>query len=86
MLYTKIVLNVKTKQKQQFVYTTCSAGILSLQFSRTMNNLLSYCGLVDAKKGDSDKDLPVHKSVFFDSVSIFIFITYFLYISGILNK
>ena len=26
---TKIVLNVKTKQKQLFVYTTCSAGILS---------------------------------------------------------
>ena len=23
----------KTKQKQQFVYTTCSVGILSLQFS-----------------------------------------------------
>jgi hypothetical protein len=33
MLCTKIVLNVKTKQKQQFVYTTCSVGILSLQFS-----------------------------------------------------
>ena len=24
-----------------------------------MNNLLSYCGLVDAKKRASDKDLPV---------------------------
>ena len=23
-----------------------------------MNNLSSYCGLVDAKKGASDKDLP----------------------------
>ena len=35
MLCTKIVLNVKTKQKekQQFVYTTGSEGILSLQFS-----------------------------------------------------
>ena len=36
MLCTKIVLNVKTKQKQQFVYTlftTCSAGNLSLKFS-----------------------------------------------------
>ena len=59
MLCTKIVLNVKTKQKQQFVYTTCSAGILSLQFSRTMNNLSSYFGLVDAKIRASDKDLPV---------------------------
>ena len=24
-----------------------------------MNNLLSYCGLVDARISDSDKDLPV---------------------------
>ena len=64
MLRTKIVLNVKTKQKQQFVYTTCSAGILSLQFSRTMNNLLSYCGLVDAKIRASDKDLPVSNKIY----------------------
>ena len=59
MLCTKIVLNVKTKQKQQFVYTTCSAGILTLQFSWTMINLSSYCGLVDAKRRASDKELPV---------------------------
>jgi hypothetical protein len=26
----------------------------------SMNNLSSYCGLVDAKIRDSDKDLPVH--------------------------
>ena len=32
-----------SKQKQQFVYTTRSAGILSLQFSWTVNNLLLYC-------------------------------------------
>ena len=49
----------KQKQKTQFVYTTCSAGILSLQFTWTMNNLSSYCGLVDAKIRASDKDLPV---------------------------
>ena len=30
-----------------------------------MNNLLSHCGLVDAKIRASDKDLPVHKGVFF---------------------
>ena len=41
------------------MYTTCSAGILSLQFSWTMNNLLSYCGLVDAKISASEKDLSV---------------------------
>ena len=28
-----------------------------------MNNLLSYCGLVDAKIRASDKDLPVHSAV-----------------------
>ena len=32
-----------------FMYWTCSS----------MNNLLSYCGLVDAKIRASDKDLPV---------------------------
>ena len=55
----EIVLNVKTTQKQEFVYTTCPAGILSLQFSWTMNNLLSYCGLVDARISASDKYSPV---------------------------
>ena len=39
--------------------------VLSLQFSSTelvhnsMNNLLSYCGLVDARISVSEKDLPV---------------------------
>ena len=44
-----------SKQNQQFLYTKCSAGILSLQFSWTMNNLSSYCGLVDAKISASEK-------------------------------
>ena len=30
-----------------------------------MNNLSSYCGLVDAKIRNSDKDLPVWKEAFF---------------------
>ena len=34
--------------------------VFSLQFSWTMNNLLSYCWLVDAKIRASDKNLPVH--------------------------
>ena len=29
-----------------------------------MNNLLSYCGLVDAEIRASDKDLPVSKTAF----------------------
>ena len=51
------------QNKNQFVYTTCSAGILFLQFSWTMNNLLSYCGLVDAKIRASDIDLRVNLMV-----------------------
>ena len=27
-----------------------------------MNNLLSYCGLVDARISASEKDLPVHNN------------------------
>ena len=37
--------------QKQFLYTTCSPHDLS-----------SYCGLVDAKIGASDKDLPVYKT------------------------
>ena len=29
----------------------------------SMNNLLLYCGLIDAKIRASDKDLPVHKKL-----------------------
>ena len=29
-----------------------------------MNNLLSYCGLIDTKIRASDKDLPVPKNIF----------------------
>ena len=32
-----------------FIYWTCNS----------MNNLLSYCGLVDARMSASEKDLPV---------------------------
>ena len=47
------------------VHNMFSPG-LSLEFScielvcNSMNNLPSYCGLVDAKIRASDKDLPVH--------------------------
>ena len=47
-----------SKQKQ-FMYTSCSPDVLSLQFSIFMNNLSSYCGLVNAKIRASDIDLPV---------------------------
>ena len=46
--------------QKQFLYTTCSPHVLSLEFSscKSVNNLSSYCGLVDAKIRASDKDLP----------------------------
>ena len=42
-----------------------------------MNNLLSYCGLVDARLSSSEKDLPIHLCghlIYF--YSIFITITF----------
>ena len=43
---------------------TCSAHVLSMFCAcsfhgNSMNNLLSYCGLVDARISASEKDLPV---------------------------
>ena len=50
MLCTKIVLNVGNNFSPGiFMYWTCNL----------MNNLSSYCGLVDAKIRAYDKDLPV---------------------------
>ena len=49
------------QNKTKTTICTCSAGIMSLQFSLTMNSLLSYCGLVDAKIRASDKYLPVQQ-------------------------
>ena len=44
-----------------------------------MNNLSSYCGLVDAKIGASDKDLPVPGARFFaDFVGFFPNTSYWL--------
>ena len=45
---------------EQFMYTTCSERVIFKYWTRnSMNNLLSYCGLVDARISSSDKDLPV---------------------------
>ena len=55
MLCTNIVLNVKTKQKQN-----CTQHVVDLYFlGNSMNNLLSCCGLPDARMRSSEKDLPV---------------------------
>ena len=60
MLCTKIVLNAKTKTKINF----CSELVFFSYWScKSMNNLLSYCGLTDARMNASEKDLPVHPRV-----------------------
>ena len=42
------------------MYTTCSElGIFMYWTRNSMNNLLSYYGLVDARISASEKDLPV---------------------------
>ena len=48
------------QNKKQFVYTTCSAiGIFMYSTGNSMNNILSYRGLVDARISASEKDLHV---------------------------
>ena len=55
MLCTNIVLNVKTKTKEH---------VVNFYFSgNSINNLLSYCGLTDARMRASEKDLPVLTTV-----------------------
>ena len=42
------------------MYTTCSELVVFMyRTGKLMNNLLSYCGLVDARISASEKDLPV---------------------------
>ena len=59
MLCTKIVLNVRNNFCTQHVLPRFELGIFMHWACCSMNNLLSYCGLVDAKIRASDKDLPV---------------------------
>ena len=47
-------------KKKQFIYTTCSELVVFIYWTgKSMNNLLSYFGLVDARISASEKDLPV---------------------------
>ena len=47
-------------RSEQCIYTTCSEiGIFMYWIGDSMNNLLSYCGLVDARIRSYEKDLPV---------------------------
>ena len=48
--------------KKQFMYTTCSELVIFMFWTgNSMNNMSSYCGLVDPRISAPDKDLPVQK-------------------------
>ena len=53
----------KQKQKNNF----CTQHFMNLYFSvNSMNHLLSYCGLIDARMRASEKDLTVNKILVFN--------------------
>ena len=52
------------------MYTRCSELVIFIYSTRnSMNNLLSYCGLVDARIRTSDKDLPVNFATIFSGLN-----------------
>ena len=64
MLCTEIILNVKNNFCTQQVLSMFWNGIFMYWTCNSMNNLLSYCRLVDAKIRASDKGLPVMRLIF----------------------
>ena len=51
----------QNQNQKQCLYTTCSELVFFWDRSRkSMNNLLSYYGLTDARMNASEKDLPLH--------------------------
>ena len=46
------------KQKTMYVHKTCSELVVFIyKTGKSLNNLLSYCGLVEPRISSSDKDL-----------------------------
>ena len=64
MLCTKIVMSVKNNFCTQQVLLRSELAIFMYWTCNSMNNLSSYCGLVDAKIRGFDKDLPVPQWAF----------------------
>ena len=59
----------KQKQKTKIcvhnMFSPCSELLVFMYWTgKSVNNLLSYCGLVDGRISASEKDLPVPKYVF----------------------
>ena len=59
MLCTQIVFCFCIDNSEQFMYTTCSELVFMYWTRNSINNLLSYFGLVNARISASEKDLPV---------------------------
>ena len=61
IFFTQIIFLFLFWHSEQFMYTTCfELGIFMYWTHNSMNNLLSYFGLVDVGISDSEKKLPVH--------------------------
>ena len=59
-------------QSEQFVYTTCSElGIFMQWTCNSMNNIFSYCGLVDGKISAPEKEKPVKFALKVDNSILF---------------
>ena len=55
-----ITMKTTSAEHGQTMFCACSFH------GNSMNNLLSYCGLIDAKIRSSDKDLPVQPSYIYE--------------------
>ena len=57
---------------EQFMYTTCSElGIFMYWTGDSMNNLLSYCGLIEVRISASEENLPVIDFCLFHFLNFF---------------
>jgi hypothetical protein len=77
MLCTKIVLTVRNNFCTHYVLPRFELGILMYWTCNSMNSLLSYYGLVDAKIRASDKDLQTIFSHFLPRFVHFKFPSFF---------
>jgi hypothetical protein len=57
--FVVVVLTFKTIYVSNMFSTCSELGIFIYWTGNSMNNISSYCGLVDARISTSEKDLPV---------------------------
>ena len=70
-LFFVFVLTLRTIYAQN-MFSPCSELVVFMYWTcNSMNNLLTYCGLVDPRISASDKDLPVKVTLDFSIATIF---------------